>query len=120
MEERRVMKFAICNETFQDWPFDKAFAYARELGYTGTEFAPFTIDKNAYNITAEQRAAARRQADDFHDIAHFDIGSILNPNFQRGLFSPQEKFTLPHVRDGYIGFYNRPMIHFQLHQFMDG
>ena len=26
------MKFAICNETFQDWPFEKAFAFARECG----------------------------------------------------------------------------------------
>ena len=25
------MKFAICNETFQDWPFDKACAYARKI-----------------------------------------------------------------------------------------
>lgn len=58
------MKLGICNETFQDWPFDKAFAFARELGYTGIEFAPFTIHKNAYEITAEQRATARRQAED--------------------------------------------------------
>ena len=27
------MKYAICNETFQDWPFAKAFEYAKELGY---------------------------------------------------------------------------------------
>ena len=30
------MKLAICNETFKDWPFEKAFAFARELGYTGS------------------------------------------------------------------------------------
>ena len=24
------MKFAVCNETFQDWPFEKAFALAAE------------------------------------------------------------------------------------------
>ena len=58
------MKFAICNETFQDWPFDKAFAFARECGYTGIEFAPFTINKNAYDISAEQRAEVRQQAED--------------------------------------------------------
>jgi sugar phosphate isomerase/epimerase len=58
------MKFAVCNETFQDWPFDKAFAFARELGYTGIEFAPFTINKNAYDITPEKRAEVRQQAVD--------------------------------------------------------
>lgn len=57
------MKFAICNETFQEWPFEKAFAYARELGYTGIEFAPFTIKKNAFDITAEKRAEIRAQAE---------------------------------------------------------
>ncbi len=57
------MKFAICNETFQDWPFDKAFDFARQCGYTGIEFAPFTIDKNAYNITAAQRVETRKQAE---------------------------------------------------------
>jgi sugar phosphate isomerase/epimerase len=58
------MKFAICNETFQDWPFDKAFAFARQCGYTGIEFAPFTIDKNAYNISPQTRAEVRRQAEE--------------------------------------------------------
>ena len=57
------MKLAICNETFQDWPFDRAFAFARELGYTGIEFAPFTMNPNAYEITGAQRARVRQQAE---------------------------------------------------------
>lgn len=57
------MKFAICNETFGDWPFDKAFACAREQGYTGIEFAPFTIANSAYEISAARRAEIRRLAE---------------------------------------------------------
>lgn len=58
------MKFAICNETFVDWPFEKAFAFAHDLGYTGIEVAPFTMNTDARKITAEKRAEVRRQAED--------------------------------------------------------
>lgn len=37
------MKFAICNETFQDRPFSQQCETAAALGYTGLEIAPFTI-----------------------------------------------------------------------------
>jgi sugar phosphate isomerase/epimerase len=57
------MKFAICNETFLDWPFDKAFAFARECGYTGIEFAPFTMNTNAYDISAAKREEVRKQTE---------------------------------------------------------
>jgi sugar phosphate isomerase/epimerase len=57
------MKLAICNETFRDWPFERAFAFARELGYGGIEIAPFTIAKDAGDISRERRAEVRRQAE---------------------------------------------------------
>lgn len=57
------MKFAICNETYVDWPFDKAFASARSSGYTGIEIAPFTIATSAYDISPAKRAEVRRQAE---------------------------------------------------------
>jgi len=57
------MKFAICNETFQDWPFEKAFAFAAECGYTGVEMAPFTVADDVRKISAKQRAEVRRQAE---------------------------------------------------------
>lgn len=58
------MKYAICNETFQDWPFEKAFKTAKEMGYEGIEFAPFTIHHDAYQITAAQRAEVKQQVTD--------------------------------------------------------
>jgi sugar phosphate isomerase/epimerase len=57
------MKFAICNETFKDWPMDKAFAFAAECGYTGIEIAPFTICDYATDISPAQRDEIRRHAD---------------------------------------------------------
>ncbi|MGD0898859.1 MAG: sugar phosphate isomerase/epimerase family protein [Thermoguttaceae bacterium] len=57
------MKFAICNETFQDWPLDRAFALAAECGYTGIEIAPFTLARYAFEITPQRRAEVRRQAE---------------------------------------------------------
>jgi sugar phosphate isomerase/epimerase len=57
------MKFAICNETFLDWPFEKAFEFAAECGYSGIEIAPFTMANDVREINAARRALVRRQAD---------------------------------------------------------
>jgi sugar phosphate isomerase/epimerase len=49
------MKFAICNETFGDWPIEKGFELARHYGYTGLEVAPFTLGANAHEISSQAR-----------------------------------------------------------------
>ena len=58
-----IMKIAICNETFQDWPLDRAMAYARECGYQGIEFAPFTLGRDANDISVATRQEVRQLLD---------------------------------------------------------
>ena len=58
------MKFGICNETFKDWPFDKAFAYARDLGYQGIEIAPFTIENDVRSIPGAKRKEVKDLAEE--------------------------------------------------------
>lgn len=60
----RPIPFAICNETFQDWPFEKAFALTAECGYDGIEIAPFTVAHDVRDVSAARRSEIRRQADE--------------------------------------------------------
>jgi len=53
-------RYAICNETFGDWPLAKACDVAATCGYGGIEIAPFTIASLATDISAVQRGELRR------------------------------------------------------------
>jgi sugar phosphate isomerase/epimerase len=58
------MKFAICNETFNDRTVAAGFQLAHDCGYTGIEIAPFTLDTYATDISQARRNEVRRQATD--------------------------------------------------------
>ncbi len=58
------MKFAICNETFNDRSIAAGFEFARECGYTGIEIAPFTLATYATDISPARREEVHRQAAD--------------------------------------------------------
>src|SRR5260221_14466095 len=49
------MKFAICNETFVDWPLERALEFAADCGYKGMEFAPFTLAPSTQDISPARR-----------------------------------------------------------------
>jgi sugar phosphate isomerase/epimerase len=56
------MKFAICNELYENWPIEKIFAHAAKVGYEGIEIAPFTLAENVHEISSARRADIKRAA----------------------------------------------------------
>lgn len=56
------MKFAICNEIYQNWPLQEVFAHAAGLGYAGVEVAPFTLADSVTDISAAERLRLRESA----------------------------------------------------------
>jgi len=48
------MRFAICNETFQGWSFEKTCNFVAECGYDGLEVAPFTLKHDPRTLTLEE------------------------------------------------------------------
>ena len=50
------MKFAICNETYGDWPLERVCEHIASCGYDGVEIAPFTLAKDPQRLTERQAA----------------------------------------------------------------
>jgi sugar phosphate isomerase/epimerase len=57
------MKLAICNELFENWPWERICDEVRSAGYQGIEVAPFTLADRAERITPQQRARLRAAAE---------------------------------------------------------
>jgi sugar phosphate isomerase/epimerase len=56
-------RYAICNETYQDWPHERVCEAVAATGYTGLELAPFTFAPRITDVSAQRRAEIRRQAE---------------------------------------------------------
>lgn len=57
------MKFAICQELFEGWGWERQCRLICEIGYTGIEAAPFTFAPRITDVSAEQRRALRETAE---------------------------------------------------------
>ncbi len=56
--------FAICNETFGDWPWERVCPFVKETGYDGIEIAPFTFASSVTDIGPERRREIKQIAND--------------------------------------------------------
>ena len=54
------MKFALCNEMFENRPVTEVVSVAGRLGYHGIEIAPFTLAPSAEQVTSQQRKEVRQ------------------------------------------------------------
>lgn len=59
-----AMKFAFCNETYEDAPFNAACADIKEAGYDGVEVAPFTLAPDPTTLTEADAERTGRIAND--------------------------------------------------------
>lgn len=62
IRERPDMKFAICQELYEGWDWERQCEFSASLGYTGLEVAPFALAERISDVSAEQRATLRKQA----------------------------------------------------------
>ena len=53
------MRFAICNEIYQGWSLEDAFAHIGRTGYDAVEIAPFTVTKHVTDLSAARRQEIR-------------------------------------------------------------
>jgi sugar phosphate isomerase/epimerase len=56
------MRFAMCNELYENWKFDDVCNFLRKAGYQGVEVAPFTLAPRITDVSPERRSTLRAQA----------------------------------------------------------
>ena len=59
------MKFAICQELFEDTPWEEQCRIIADVGYTGIEVAPFSIADELSAVSAEQLTSMKSVAADY-------------------------------------------------------
>jgi sugar phosphate isomerase/epimerase len=57
------MKFAICQELFEGWDWERQCRFIKEVGYDGIEVAPFTLAPLISDVSPARRKELRAQAE---------------------------------------------------------
>jgi len=70
------MRFAICQELFTDWDWERQCRFIASVGYTGIEVAPFTLARRIGDVSAERRLLLRRQAEE-HGLSIIGLHWLL-------------------------------------------
>ena len=63
-ENPLTWRYAICNELFEGWTLGRVARFCRDLGYEGLELAPYTLAERVDALSADDRAAIRREIED--------------------------------------------------------
>jgi len=58
------MRFAMCNELYENWSFGDTCRFLKQAGYDGVEVAPFTLAPRITDVSGERRSELRKQATD--------------------------------------------------------
>ena len=51
------MRFAICQELFTDWDWERQCQFIASVGYTGIEVAPFTLAPRIGQVSTERASS---------------------------------------------------------------
>jgi sugar phosphate isomerase/epimerase len=73
---REPFRFSICNETFQDTPFQEQCRLARKIGYSGIELMPGTLADQPLSIPQARRRELRRIMGDY-GLAFVGLHNLL-------------------------------------------
>lgn len=95
-----MFRYAICNETFEGWDWEKVCSLCASLGYQGLEVAPFTLAPRIGQVDQTRRKELRSSAER-HGLHLFALHWLLAKTEGFQVTSPD-----PRVRSltaGYLG-----------------